>query len=305
MQETLHSIADRCRGLHRQGTVARYIPELAKAPADLFALSAADVSGERWSAGRFEHPFTMQSISKVVTLLLALTELGEEEVFRHVGRNPSSDPFNSIMRLEMADPHRPQNPLINAGAIAVTSLLPFPGAEERSRAILSFARRLTGNPALAVDDGTFRSERETGDRNRSLAYFLKSLGNLEGDPCEVLEAYFRQCSILVTTEDLAMLGATLASGGVCPATGERVVAPRACRIALALMVTCGLYDGSGEFAVRVGLPAKSGVAGGIVAVVPERMGIAVCGPALDGRGNSVSGMRALELLSEERSLRVF
>jgi len=218
--------------------------------------------------------------------------------------DPTPDPFNSIMRLEMHQVHRPYNPVVNAGAIAVVSLLPRENGRARGNAVLELARRLMGNPELGVNERIFESERDTGHRNRALAYYMKSTGTLEGDVEDVLEGYFRQCSIEASVKDLAVLGATLATGGINPVTGERILASRTCRIIRALMVTCGMYDGSGEFALRVGIPAKSGVGGGIVAVVPGRMGIGVCGPALDSKGNSLCGMKLLEDLSRELKLRV-
>jgi glutaminase len=201
--------------------------------------------------------------------------------------------------------HRPYNPLVNAGAIAVISLLPYKESESRTAAVLDLARRLTANGALAVNESIYRSEKTTSDRNRALAYFMKSTAILKGDVEDVLDSYFRQCSIEATVGDLAVMGATLASGGINPVSGERVLSTRVCQVIRALMATCGMYDGSGEFAIRVGIPAKSGVGGGIVAVVPRRMGIAVCGPALDGKGNSICGMQVLEELSLAMRLRVF
>lgn len=305
MDEMLTAIVDAARPRFTEGTVATYIPELGKARADALSLSVVTVEGEGHSAGDRDYPFSIQSISKLISLALALTELGETSVFSHVGVDPTPDPFNSIMRLEMDRVHRPYNPLVNAGAIAVISLLPYEESESRTAAVLDLARRLTANGTLAVNESIYRSERTTSDRNRALAYFMKSTAILKGDVEDVLDSYFRQCSIEATVGDLAVMGATLASGGINPVSGERVLSTGVCRIIRALMATCGMYDGSGEFAIRVGIPAKSGVGGGIVAVVPRRMGIAVCGPALDGKGNSICGMEVLEELSRGMRLRVF
>ncbi|MGC9373349.1 MAG: glutaminase A, partial [Thermovirgaceae bacterium] len=277
MDDMLTAIVDAARPRFTEGKVATYIPELGKARADALGLAVVTVEGKEHHAGDRDYPFSIQSISKLVSLALALTELGEECVFSHVGVDPTPDPFNSIMRLEMDRVHRPYNPLVNAGAIAVISLLPYKESESRTAAVLDLARRLTANGTLAVNESIYRSEKTTSDRNRALAYFMKSTAILKGDVEDVLDSYFRQCSIEATVGDLAVMGATLASGGINPVSGERVLSTRVCQVIRALMATCGMYDGSGEFAIRVGIPAKSGVGGGIVAVVPRRMGIAVCG----------------------------
>lgn len=304
MEEILANIVAKTRPLFSEGRVADYIPELGKATPDALGVSLVTVEGEQYSAGDFDYRFTIQSISKIVSLALALVEVGEDMVFNWVGVDPTPDPFNSIMRLEMDRVHRPYNPVVNAGAIAVISLLPYETGPERADAVLALARRLTGNPQLAVNETIYLSEKNTSDRNRALAYYMRSTGNLEGDIEDILDGYFRQCSIEVTVRDLAVMGATFASSGINPVTGERVLPSRICRIIRALMATCGMYDGSGEFAIRVGIPAKSGVGGGIMAVVPRRMGLAVCGPALDPKGNSICGMKVLEDLSRELRLRV-
>ncbi|HOO62594.1 MAG TPA: glutaminase A [Synergistaceae bacterium] len=304
MEEILANLVTRNRSFYTQGRVATYIPELALASPDILGISLATVEGERSSGGDGKYLFSIQSISKIISLALALEEVGEEIVFDTVGMDPTPDPFNSIMRLEMHQVNRPYNPVVNAGAIAVVSLIPRENGRERGNAVLDLARRLMGNPELEINQKIFESEKETGHRNRSLAYYMKSTGTLKGDVEDVLEGYFRQCSIEASVEDLGVLGATLATGGINPVTGVRVLASRTCRIIRALMVTCGMYDGSGEFALRVGIPAKSGVGGGIVAVVPGRMGIGVCGPSLDSKGNSLCGMKLLEDLSRELKLRV-
>lgn len=304
MEEILANIVAKNRPFFSGGQVATYIPELAKAIPDALGVSLVTVEGEQYRAGDSRYLFSMQSISKVISLALALVEVGEEKVFSQVGVDPTPDPFNSIMRLEMDRVHRPYNPVVNAGAISVVSLLPYGTGQERAAAVLELARHLTGNPELAINEVIYRSEKDTSDRNRALAYFMRSTGNLEGDIEDILDGYFRQCSIEATVQDLAVMGATLAASGINPVTGERVLPSRVCRIIRALMATCGMYDGSGEFAIRVGIPAKSGVGGGIMAVVPRRMGIAVCGPALDSKGNSICGMRVLEDLSRELKLRV-
>lgn len=300
----LEKLIEETRPVAAGGKVATYIPELACGKPETLAIASMDSCGTILSAGDREIPFTMQSISKVVSLSLALMELGEEAVFRKVGMDPTADPFNSVMRLEMVRPHRPQNPLINAGAIVIDSILPYPDPEKAFCAVRDMARRLAGNPGLRENEAVYLSEKRTGDRNRSLAYFLKSVGTITTDVETTLDVYFRQCSLEVKVADLANLAATLAMDGWNPRTGEQVLPPAICRIVRALMATCGLYDGSGEFAVRVGLPAKSGVGGGIVAAVPGVMGVAVCGPALDHQGNSIAGIALLERLSDRYGLRI-
>lgn len=304
MEEMLAAMVENARSRHSEGKVATYIPELGKARAEALAVAITTVEGETYDGGDRDYPFSIQSISKLVSLALALTERGEEAIFSRVGVDPTPDPFNSIMRLEMDRINRPYNPLVNAGAIAVISYLPYEESRSRTAAVLDLARRLTANENLAVNEAIYRSEKRTSDRNRALAYFMRSTAILEGDVEDVLDSYFRQCSIEATVRDLAVMGATLASGGINPVSGERVLSSRVCRVVRALMATCGMYDGSGEFAIRVGIPAKSGVGGGILAVVPRRMAVAVCGPALDGKGNSICGMQVLEELSRELRLRV-
>ncbi|NLA91509.1 MAG: glutaminase A, partial [Synergistaceae bacterium] len=241
----------------------------------------------------------------VVSLALALDTLGEEKVFSAVGMAALADPFNSIMRLEMDAPHRPHNPLINSGAIMVLSLLPWREGAEKFKAVQEMAARLMGKKSAEIDTAVYLSEKETGNRNRALAWFLKSVGNLEGDVEEILDVYFRQCSLTANCEDLAVLGATLAADGKNPLTGEQAAPPGVARIVRTIMATCGMYDGSGEFAVSVGIPAKSGVGGGIAAAVPGRMGVGAWGPSLDKRGNSVAGLAMMKQLSEELGLRIY
>ncbi len=303
IQRTLEEALSRCRKTAAQGKVATYIPELGKADPSALAVAVCDLQGNLFEAGDLETKVTLQSISKVASLVLALQILGEEKVFAHVGVEPTADPFNSIMRLEMVQPHRPQNPLINAGAIVVLSLLPYTKSSERFEAVRDLMRDLTGNSRMDVDEAVYISEKQTSDRNRSLTYFLRSVRAFEGDIEDILDTYFRQCGVSCVCRDLAVMGATLANNGVNPLTGKKVVPDRICVIVRALMGTCGLYDGSGEFALKVGIPAKSGVGGGIMAAVPGVMGVSAIGPALDSKGNSVAGMAVLETLSRELDLR--
>ena len=259
---------------------------------------------EFW-AGDSDVKFTIQSISKVVSLIIALNDNGRPNVFSKVNVEPTGMGFNSIVNLEAAMENRPYNPMINAGAIVTTSLI-FGETEERKlERILNFMRRATNNPHIGINEEIYLNEKATGDRNRALAYYMKSTGALEGDVEEVLDLYFKQCSIEATARDLARFGAVIANDGVTPWSNEVLMSRDICRIVKTIMVTCGMYDASGEFAIHVGIPAKSGVGGGVLATVPRRYGIGLYGPALDAKGNSVCGLRILKDLSEELDLSIF
>lgn len=282
----------------RDGKVADYIPELATADPDDFGIAVASVLGRVYAAGDSDKPFTIQSISKPFVYALALSDLGLDEVSRHVGFEPSGEPFNAIS-LE-PDTGRPANPLINAGAI-VTSALVEGDAETRFARIRATLSAFAGHE-LDIDERIYRSESETGDRNRALAYLVRSGGALSRSVDDATDVYFRQCSLLVTTVDLAVMAATLGNAGVNPLTGVAVVDEDVAKLTMSVMATCGMYDNSGEWMVRVGLPAKSGVGGGIVAVQPGQYGIGVYSPPLDQRGNSTRGVAALEDMSSELQL---
>ncbi len=280
------------------GQVADYIPELAHVDPDTFGIAAVSPHGRVYAVGESERLFTMQSISKPFVYALAVEERGLDDVHEHVGAEPSGEPFNAISLDERG---RPQNPMINAGAIVTTSLV---GAGEQGarfehiRSVLSaFAGR-----ELMVDEQVHRSESETGHRNRALGYLSLSGGVLVGPVEEAVQDYFRQCSLSVTVMDLAVMAVTLAVGGVNPLTGERVVSQRTARHALSIMSSCGMYDRAGEWGLRVGIPAKSGVSGGILASAPGAFGVGVFSPPLDDAGNSVRGVAALERLSDDYDL---
>jgi len=297
-----HSYAARWIGA---GKTADYIPQLAKADAGLLSVCVTDVEGNSFFAGDSAVRFTMQSICKVVLLITALQDVGFEGVFQKVGMEPTGDPFNSIVRLENVSPHRPHNPMINAGAIAVTSCVKGNSADVRFRRLLDTTRLLVGNPLLEYSEEVYRSELETGDRNRALAYMMRQGGIITGSVSQHLEVYFKACSILVSCREISYLGAVLANNGVCPRTGEALISPGNIKIIRALMCTCGMYDFSGEFALQVGIPSKSGVGGGIMGAVPNRMGVGVYSPALDVHGNSLCGVKAMEYLSRVLELSIF
>jgi glutaminase len=281
------------------GRVATYIPELGESDPETFGIAVATVDGEVFGIGDANHAFTIQSISKPLVFGMALEERGRDDVLGRVGVEPSGNPFNSVT----VDPRssRPFNPMVNAGAIVTTALIGGTDPSERMERILETFSRFAGRP-LTLDQAVLASERETGDRNRALAWLMRSFGMLDSDVDEVVDLYFAQCSILVTCRDLAVMGATLANGGRNPITGERAIDPQHVTNVLSVMSTCGMYDNAGEWLYNVGLPAKSGVAGGVLAVLPGQLGIGVFSPPLDDQGNSVRGVRVCERLSHELQL---
>ncbi|WP_263866872.1 glutaminase A [Paenibacillus rhizovicinus] len=295
------------RAIAVEGQVASYIPELAKAPREALGITILSPDGEIVSAGETELLFTMQSISKVFTLMLAFMDNGEEGVFAKVGMEPTGDDFNSMLKLELVEPGKPFNPLINAGAIAISSLIHGSTPAAKVERILAFFGEVAGGAALSVNADVFRSESATAHRNRSLAYFLKDnevLGE-EIDVEEVLSVYFQHCAIEITCGQLARMALVLALGGADPVSGQQLIPRRYVQIAKAFMIMCGMYNASGEFAIKVGIPAKSGVSGGILALVPGRYGIGVIGPALGPKGNSTAGVHLLETMSASLDWSVF
>lgn len=288
-----------------QGRVATYIPELAKQNPGLLGVAVCDLQGRRWAAGDWQAPFTLQSISKVATFICALRDNAFDTLPRKISVAPTADGFNSIINLETKNEQRPLNPMINSGAIAAITMVRGTTIEDKFQRILSMIGDMAGNDALVVNEAVYRSEKRTGDRNRSLAYFMKSTGIIDGDVEELLDAYFRLCSVEVTCGDVACMGAVLAGDGRSPFSGQRLFDSKIARMVKAVMTTCGMYDASGEFAVDVGMPGKSGVGGGILAVAPGRMGVAVLGPALDAKGNSLAGWKLLERLAVELDLSIF
>lgn len=300
-QQYLDDLYARCLPL-REGKVADYIPELAKMNPDWFSICIVTADGQCFTVGDAEQMFTIQSISKVFVHGLALEEHGREFLLTKVGVEPTGDAFNAIVLDERSK--RPYNPMVNAGAIATTSLIQGNGPTDRLNRMLAMFRRYIGHD-LFVDVSTFMSERTTGFRNRAMAYLMHNFGMIDARIDEALDLYFQQCSIMVNCYDLAVMAATLSNRGVNPMTGECAVAARYVRDLLSVMYTCGMYNFAGEWAYKVGLPAKSGVSGGIIAVVPGEMGIAVFSPRLDERGNSVRGVKVCEALSDDLGLHLF
>ena len=285
----------------REGAVADYIPELAKADPGDFGLCVRGLEGEEFSFGEVERRFSIQSISKVINLAAALKFLGFRETFSHVQLEPSGDAFNSILKLDTVS-DLPFNPMINAGAIQVMSMLSNILDFDD---LLNFARAFCMDDGIALNEAVYRSEAETGDRNRAIVYLLKSKGVLRGDPKKTLDLYFKMCSLNVNAKSLANMGLMISNRGQNPFTGKHVVHPGYIRTIKSLMFTCGMYDQSGEYGVLVGIPSKSGVGGGIVASVPDRWGIGTYGPALNKKGNSIGGIAALRHMSHLLRLNVF
>lgn len=305
MKAFLEEAVVRSKALTENGNVANYIPALSQADKNDLGIAIYDHEGNYYEAGDCKRKFTIQSVSKPLVFLLALIDQGEEVVFSKVGMEPTGDPFNSIIRLETFDKAKPLNPFINAGAISVVSLVKGEDNIAKIEKILSFIRLLADNDNINVDNSVFLSEKVTGDRNRSMLYFLKSIGNIEGNVEEILDLYFMQCAIKATCKDLARIALVLAHGGFDPIRKEQIIPKKATQVVNSLMATCGMYDESGEFAVKVGIPSKSGVGGGILSVVPKRYGIGVYGPALDVKGNSIAGVDILEALSHEYDLSIY
>jgi glutaminase len=287
----------------RGGQVADYIPVLGEANPASFGICVANTRGDAFSLGDAELPFSIQSVSKPFAFALVCDALGAEEAASRLGVDATGLPFNSIMAVELR-PDRTTNPLVNSGAIATTSLVPGGSAQERWQNVQRGLSRFAGRP-LGFDDRVYQSEAATNQRNAGLAHLLRGYARLYCDPDEATDVYTRQCSLLVTARDLAVMGATLAGGGVNPVTGEQVVSAATCSHVLAVMATAGLYERSGSWLYDVGLPGKSGVSGGIVTVAPGKGAVATYSPPLDAAGNSVRGQLATRFLSQRLGLNLF
>ena len=285
------------------GELANYIPELAAVDPEKLAASIVMVDGEQYAAGDSDVEFTIQSISKPFVYALALADRGFDDVLAKVGVEPSGEPFNEIS-LE-AGSGKPLNPMINAGAITIHSLVGPPGATqgERMERVISGLSAFAGR-RLSVNERVYESELEHAHRNYAIAHMLRSHGILTGNPEVSVQGYTRQCSLMVTVKDLALMAATLANYGVHPVTGEQVVPKGVVRQVLSVMFTCGMYNAAGDWATQVGVPAKSGVGGGIIGAVPGQLGVATFSPRLDGHGNSVRGVELFERFSDDMGMHV-
>ncbi|EOX4390774.1 glutaminase B [Vibrio cholerae] len=301
--EILASIIEEVRPLTSKGIVADYIPALAKVPSEKLGIAVFTNQGEVITAGDSQEGFSIQSISKVLSLTLAMGLYQPDELWSRVGKEPSGQAFNSLIQLEM-EHGIPRNPFINAGAIVVCDMLQSRLSAPRQR-LLEFVRQLSGEPLIAYDKVVAASEMMHSDRNAAIAYLMRSFGNFHNEVIPVLHNYFHACALKMSCVELAKTFSYLANKGVSVVTGETVITPTQSKQTNALLATCGLYDGAGEFAYRVGMPGKSGVGGGIIAVVPGEMTIAVWSPALDQSGNSLAGTRALELLAQRIGRSIF
>lgn len=302
LQKFINDLHNRYRTLD-EGHLASYIPELTKANPDWFGISIVTTDGQIFEVGDTQQNFTIQSISKVFAYGLALEDHGRKELLEVVGVEPTGDPFNSLIRLD-EDSKRPFNPMINAGAIATTSLIKGTDPTDKLNRLLAMFERYLGQEVV-IDMPTFMSERSTGHRNRAMAHLMLNFGMIDHDIDAALDLYFQQCAVMVSCQNLAMMAATIANEGIQPVTQTRSLAASYVKDLLSVMYTCGMYNRAGEWAYRVGIPAKSGVSGGIIAVVPGKAGIATFSPLIDKNGNSVRGLQVFEELSREYGLHLF
>ncbi|MFC7514401.1 glutaminase [Herbaspirillum sp. GCM10030257] len=301
-QQVLETIQEEVRPLLGRGHVADYIPELRKVSPERFGMAVYCLNGRTFSTGDAHFKFSLQSVTKLFALALAFSREGDN-IWKRVGREPSGNPFNSLVQLEH-ERGIPRNPFINAGALVITDIL-VSRFVQADVAVLQFMRMLADDPTIDFDMAVAQSEQKTANRNSAIAYFMKNFGNLHNDVSEVIDTYCRQCSITMTCSELAKAGAFLAKHGTVPWTGQEILDPSSAKRLNALMLTCGTYDAAGDFAYRVGLPAKSGVGGGILALLPGEAAIAVWSPGLEANGNSLAGTYALERFTTLTSRSIF
>lgn len=303
--DELKALVTEAKTCTKNGKVADYIPALGKANPNDLSIAIHYPDGRCVSAGDIEKRITLQSISKVISLALVLMDRGSDYVFERVGMEPTGDPFNSIAKLETMAPGKPLNPMINAGTLVVTHMIKGNTIEERFQRLLSFIQEMTNDSTISYCEEVARSEFETAHLNRALCYFLKQHNILDEDVEQLMDLYTKQCAIEMNCLDLARIGVVFAMDGVDPLSCKQIMPTDVARICKTFMVTCGMYNASGEFAIKIGIPSKSGVSGGIMGAVPGRFGIGIFGPALDEKGNSIAGIKLLELLSKNYSLSMF
>ena len=303
MKQILIDAMEYARAWQGQGSPATFIPELTKQDPNQLGVAVTTCDGQQLRVGDCHVKFTMQSISKLILLAVALADSGFDTVFSRVSMEPSGDRFNSIYRLELLG-KKPSNPMINAGAIAVSGCITGT-QDERIKKVLAMACRCMGVPAIERDGQVFQCEVETGHRNRALLHMMRDNGVMDGPLEDHLELYYHACSMLVDCGMLSHFGAVLANSGKIPGSEEQIFSPETARLLRTLMASCGMYDRSGEFAWRVGLPTKSGSSGGLMAAAPGKLGIGTFAPLLDPAGNSICGVKALEHLSAALSLPVY
>jgi len=305
MEEMLEQLLEECQPYTKQGHVATYIPELGKGDPNDLGIYVLRSDGKHYQAGDYNKRFTIQSVVKPILLLLALMDNGEEYVRSRVGVEATGKPFDAINVTDQTLLSDHLNPMVNMGAIAMCSLIKGKDYDEKFERLLALTRKLANDNEIYLDEAVYLSEKRTGNKNRALAFLLKTYGLLDDEVEDVLDCYFKACSISVTAKDLATIGFVLANRGKLPQSEERVFSSRYAHYVNAIMMTCGMYDGSGNFAVDVGVPAKSGVGGGIMASIPTRMGVGIFSPALDAKGNSVAGIQVLKRLSKQMYLSIF
>lgn len=306
MSVHLEEMLAACKPYTQQGQLPSYIPALKKGDPKHLGVCLLSCDGQLIQAGDCGVQFSIQSIVKPILLLQALLDNGVDAVRAHVGVEATGKPFDAINYTDQVLDSQHLNPMVNMGAIAVCSLIRGSSYQERFHRLLALTRLLAGEDARnQVNEDVYRSEKASGNKNRALAYLLKTYGIIQDDVEEVLDCYFHACAISTDCVGLARIGCVLANKGCQPGAQDPIIPPEYARFVNAILTTCGMYDGSGDFAVRVGVPAKSGVGGGIMAVVPSRMGIGIFSPALDAKGNSLAGTRLLELLSRELNLSIF
>nr|WGE01665.1 glutaminase A [Bacillus velezensis] len=303
--QELDALVQEAKKRTEEGKVADYIPALAESEQDSLSVTIYHAENTCLSAGDADRTFTPQSISKVLSLALVLMDYGKEKVFSCVGQEPTGDPFNSMIKLETMNPGKPLNPMINAGALVVTGLIKGHSPKDRLDYLLGFIRRLANNQDITYCDHVAESEFKSSMINRAMCYYMKQYDIFKGDVEGVMDLYTKQCAIKMSSLDLAKIGCVFALDGKHPVTGEQVIKKDVARICKTFMVTCGMYNASGEFAIKVGIPAKSGVSGGIMGISPYNFGIGIFGPALDEKGNSIAGVKLLEIMSEKYRLSIF
>lgn len=280
---------------YQTGHVADYIPALAQVNPEQLGIAIYDLKRKQLiEAGDSQVRFAIESMSKVPVLLLAIQDNGIDKVFQTIDMEPTGFAFNSIMNMEINHRRHPMNPFVNAGAIATTSLIAGKNAKEKFERILAFMKEICNDPGITLNEEIYQSEAKTGDINRSLAYYMMGNKMISGDVTEILDVYFKQCSVNVTASGIANLGAVLANKGIAPWNNKRIISEASATIVKSIMTTAGLYDESGEFSVHVGVPAKSGVGGGLMVAVPNLYGMGVFGPSLDPYGNSAAGIQLLK-----------
>jgi len=304
MEELLNTIIDKNRHLIKKGNLADYIPALSKVDPNKIGICLMDIDGSIYKAGDYDVKFTIQSISKIISLILAIIDNGEEKVFSKIGFEPTDEDFNSLYKLDLPHITKPSNPMINAGAIVSTSLIIGSG-EEKFNKIFKFIKQITDNPNISFNEEVYLSEKATGHKNRAMAYLMKSRGFIEGNVEEILDTYFKQCSIEVDTVDIAKIGLFIANrfkglNKDTEATNNRITS-----IVTGILATSGMYNFSGKYATTVRIPSKSGVGGGILGTIKNKMGIGVYSPSLDKYGNSIAGYGIMKDLSKELNLSIF